>query len=276
MSKGNWEIYFDAVKKLDWPRARKVLNEIVMTDRDNPQVYLKIGDVCQREGDAKSAIEAYHASARLLSLQGFNQKAVALYKIILRLDPRNAEAVAGTEKLLRELEDSRSAQQVPVPASTPAAAPPGSNSVETAQGPDAPSPIPGLFSGMSREDFAGTLERLAKKTYPDGSSVIEEGGSGDSMYLISSGRARVVAHILGREIVLAGLTEGDLFGEVAFLSGRPRTASVIAEGPLEVYEIGRADIETLLERNPEILSKLEGFYEARAKDTVRKAMPGRS
>jgi CRP/FNR family cyclic AMP-dependent transcriptional regulator len=79
--------------------------------------------------------------------------------------------------------------------------------------------------------------------------------------------------MLGREIELAMLGEGDLFGEVAFLTGRTRTASIIAVGPLEVYEMDRMHIEQLLDRNPEIMSRLEGFYENRIRDTIKKIKP---
>ena len=65
------------------------------------------------------------------------------------------------------------------------------------------------------------------------------------------------------------LREGDVFGEVGFLTGRPRTAAVIADGPVEVYEIGRLDIEKLIETNPEVIARIEDFYETRVRDTIR-------
>ncbi len=130
--------------------------------------------------------------------------------------------------------------------------------------------VPGLFSGMAENECAMFLKALAVRFFSDGARVIEEGDSGDSVFLIKSGRARVTAHLLGREIELAVLEEGDFFGEVAFLTGRPRTAGVIAAGNLKVYEICRTDIERIIERNPEVLSRIEAFYEKRAKDTITK------
>ena len=123
---------------------------------------------------------------------------------------------------------------------------------------------------MSEEAFDSILRDFEVKTYSTGERVLEEGDSGDSMYIIGSGSARVIAHLMGKEIELAELGEGDLFGEVAFLTGRPRTAEVVAAGPLKVLEINRLDIERIIERNPEVLSRLEDFYERRAKDTIMK------
>ena len=54
-----------------------------------------------------NAIAAYHQSAWLLVNEGFLQKALAIYKIIMRLDPENAEAINKSKDLLMELESSR-------------------------------------------------------------------------------------------------------------------------------------------------------------------------
>lgn len=90
------------------------------------------------------------------------------------------------------------------------------------------------------------------------------------MYVIKCGRAKVIAHLFGKALELATLETGDVFGEVAFLTGRPRTASVIAEGPLEVYELSRLELEKIIDKNPALLQKIESFYECRVQDTIKK------
>jgi len=314
MEKKNWEVYFNALKNQDWNSARESLDAIAKKERDNPQVYLKMGDVCQRAGDTAGAISSYHRSARMLKSRGFNQKAVALYKIILRLDPHDPEAVNQSAEIVREIETARSplSPDLPVnaisdssvevvnppePAVAPAATAEGewlkATSYSAPQGlpegkgealdiPQAPpaskqsdaGKVPALFSGMREDEFRNILEGLEKKVFRDSERVIEEGDSGDSMYLIESGRAKVVAHLLGKEVELAALGEGDVFGEVAFLTGRPRTANVIADGPLRVYEIGRFDIERIIEADATVLSRLEEFFESRVRDTIKKVRPG--
>jgi CRP-like cAMP-binding protein len=127
-----------------------------------------------------------------------------------------------------------------------------------------------LFAGMPEEEIQQILRGLPQLTFPGNTKVIEEGDSGDSMYIIKSGRATVIAHLFGKELKLATLETGDVFGEVAFLTGRTRTASVISEGPLEVYEISRFELEEIIDRNPSLLQKLEDFYECRVQDTIKK------
>ncbi len=246
-----------------------VLHKISAQEKDDPQVYLKLGDVYQKIGDTVQAIMSYHRSARLLRVRGFSHKAIALYKIILRLDPNDGDATEGCREVMGEIEGAKSASisdrliSGPVVGAADKAGPILADSNKETR-------MPKLFSGMSEEAFNAMLGDFEAKSYSSGERVIEEGDSGDSMYLISSGRAKVIAHVMGKEIELAELGEGDLFGEVAFLTGRPRTAEVIAEGPLRVLEIGRLDIERIIERTPEVLSRLEDFYEKRARDTIMK------
>lgn len=339
MGRTDWEGYFEAVRDQDWRTAREALTGIAANESTNPLVYLRMGDVCQRLGDTSHAVKAYHVAARIQTLAGFQNKAITLYKIILRIDPENAEAVSKSEELLKEMEGVRhqhvspehgiafpeappppdriAASGQPVPATGPASELNAGNSAPASSqdflgeadavigGSGIPSmeeifsslpeegfqkmlddlmiPLserhqpkavpPELFDGMSADEIAAILSGLSVTMYHDKDVVIEEGDSGDCMYLIKSGVARVVAHMLGREIELALLGEGDLFGEVAFLTSRTRTASIIAVGPLEAYEMDRMHIEQLLDRNPELMSRLEGFYENRIKDTIKKIMP---
>lgn len=321
MSRKNWEGYFDAVRKQQWRTALDILNHIAATEKDNPLVYLRMGDVCRRLGDTPGAVKAYHLSAHIQILAGFQHKALALYKIILRISPDDAEALSRSSSLLKELESTRTtylpqpeaiepqqmqekgiaaSEAAPYPLDSAAdldAAVIGGTGLTSIDGhvsslseeglqktlddlmipiserQYAGSAVPEIFEGMSEEETNALLAGFETKTYPDRAVVIEEGDSGDSLFMIKSGAARVVAHMFGREIELARLGEGDLFGEVAFLTGRPRTASVIAEGPLEAYEINRLDVEQLIERNPEFMSRLEGFYETRVRDTIKKVLP---
>jgi CRP-like cAMP-binding protein len=270
VNKKNWDIYFDAVRRQQWEIAKNALKGVIAEEADNPQTFLRLGDVYQKTGETRQAIVLYHRCAGLLRDRGFAQKAAALYRIILRLDPHDREALDRSSEILRESEADRRRDR---------AAPQGCET--TVSCPDAEAPqvsagrkVPKLFSCVSEDEFRTVRERLDLKSFADGEKVIEEGDSGDSLFLIESGSARVVAHLQGREVELAILGEGDVFGEVAFLTGRPRTASVIARGPLRVYEIGRLDIERIIEKNSGVLSVLEDFYESRLKDTIRKVKPG--
>jgi len=130
--------------------------------------------------------------------------------------------------------------------------------------------LPPIFSFLSVEDIESLPERAVHRSYDEGEYVIREGDSSDSMFIIRSGTARVETMLKGRVVRLGGLEQGDFFGEVAFLTGKPRTASVISEGGLEVMEIDRALLQSTIDRNPLVLDSLLDMYKNRAMDAVKR------
>ena len=115
------------------------------------------------------------------------------------------------------------------------------------------------MSSLPEAEARELVFRIKSQLFSPGQRIIEEGDSGDSIFLIKSGNADVVTHILGKEIELATLSVGDVFGEVAFLTGRPRTASVIAIDKLEIIEFDRVILEEMFEKYPDILKKIQDF-----------------
>jgi hypothetical protein len=348
MGKNYWEMYFGSVRQEDWAGAKGALEHLTSLERNNPQVHLKLGDIYQRMGKSPHAIASYHQSAWLLKNKGFIQKALALYKIILRLDSENDEALKLSKELMIELESAKAAksatpglgaqiikesfeekqevetgmplgleeegesgageeqlgmetphplelptkpeQEIEVGPSAPAddfiertayteetnevTSSPEIQEPEAVEGSgsekDISFDLPSLFSSLPREEAQSLFGNITPQLYPAGQTIIEEGDSGDSIYIIQSGQARVVTHILGKEIELAILSPGDVFGEVAFLTGRPRTASVIALYDVGVREIDKFLLQEIIEAYPETVRKIHDFYQCRVQDTVEK------
>ena len=317
MGKNYWEMYFGSVRQEDWAGAKGALEHLASLERNNPQVHLKLGDIYQRIGKSPHAIASYHQSAWLLKNKGFIQKALALYKIILRLDPENDEALKLSKDLMIELESAKAAKSAapslgaqiikesfeekqemetgmplgleeeeesgageeqpgieaphplelpekPIPEKEPEAA------ERSGREEDITFELPSLFSPLPREEAQRLFGNITPQLYPAGRTIIEEGDSGDSIYIIQSGQAKVVTHIIGKEIELAILSPGDVFGEVAFLTGRPRTASVIALYDVEVREIDKFLLQEIIEAYPETVRKIHDFYQCRVQDTVQK------
>jgi MFS family permease len=76
---------------------------------------------------------------------------------------------------------------------------------------------------------------LAEVSYADGEPIIREGEVGDRFYILASGHTKVTAG--GEERHELG--PGDSFGEIALIRNVPRTASVVAIGPVEVFALDR-------------------------------------
>jgi len=315
MGKDFWELYFDAVKNQHWEKALTSLNAILKKEPCNPQVHLKIGDVLQKSGDTSGAIKAYHQSALFLMKEGFLQKALAVYKIVLRIDQNNSEAITKTKQIVMELEikkmktergmaecQEKAAELVVgdiMPSvegsaivsgekSEPSAEPSlqeitselpitktefyeeAMQEVQTGPVPETSSVIPLFLESLPFEDREELISKSQLRTFPAGETIIKEGELGDSIFVIKSGVAIVSINILNKEIELANLKAGDVFGEVAFLTGRPRTASVTAIDDIEVLEFNHDLLEDILNRFPESLRQLEDFYQYHFQDTLEK------
>ena len=83
------------------------------------------------------------------------------------------------------------------------------------------------------------------KVYRDGEEIVRQGETGDCMYVIQKGQAEAVQKKERREVRLAVLGEGDVFGEMALFERMPRSATVRALGDVRVLTI---DKKTFLRR----------------------------
>ena len=107
-----------------------------------------------------------------------------------------------------------------------------------------------LFSGLSREDIAKVLGKLEEKSFPPGATIFSQGDKGDSFYFIQSGAVQVVLESPGRHREsIAVLGPQDWFGEMALLSGEPRSATIITVKDTAVWRLSRASWDELIEKH---------------------------
>ena len=101
--------------------------------------------------------------------------------------------------------------------------------------------------------------------------MVRQGEEGNCMYVVQQGELEIIGEREdGTEVPLRHLGAGDFFGEVSYLTGRPRTANVVSEDDVEAYEINRFLLDEIIEKRPEILSQVDEIYNARVKDTLQK------
>src|SRR5205085_10338796 len=90
-----------------------------------------------------------------------------------------------------------------------------------------------------------------------------------SMYVIASGEVKVFTSGKDNKTVyLAKLGEGDFFGEVSVLTGKPRTATITASQRTELLRLDKEKLDNALAKHPGIRKVLDEFYKRRANHTV--------
>jgi CRP/FNR family transcriptional regulator, cyclic AMP receptor protein len=113
-----------------------------------------------------------------------------------------------------------------------------------------------LFRELGAEERNTLFARVHIRAYRAGEPIFQMGSAGDNMMAVLSGSVRIsVPSADGREIVLAILQPGEVFGEVALLDGKERTADVTAVGSCHLAILERRDMLAFLDRHPEIWPK---------------------
>ncbi|MFZ4698679.1 MAG: EAL domain-containing protein [Candidatus Methylumidiphilus sp.] len=107
-------------------------------------------------------------------------------------------------------------------------------------------------------------------TYSPGTTILEEGATGDCAYIIDKGLVEISVIRDSEKIVLATLSDGDIFGEMALISGDVRSASVLALVPTTLSVICRPYFQEKLAQTDPIIAMLlrlllARFHEARGK-----------
>ncbi len=145
----------------------------------------------------------------------------------------------------------------------------------TAAPPSSAAPIPKhrlqsiqLFSTLGYDDCVTVESRLKTREFAPNQAIVKEGGPGDAMYLIKSGTVEVRKRDpnTGIDFLLTKLKAGACFGEMALLTGKPRTATVEAIEPAECAVLEREDFEELLLAHPKISIALSGVLAERLEE----------
>ena len=114
-----------------------------------------------------------------------------------------------------------------------------------------------LFSSLKHDELEAITKVSFVKTFPKDQIILLENEEGDTLFTIIKGKVKVTAFSEhGKEVIFSILYDGDFFGDMSLLDGKPRSASVVAIEDSEVRLIRRQDFFRLLEKHPQIALKL--------------------
>jgi CRP/FNR family transcriptional regulator, cyclic AMP receptor protein len=107
-----------------------------------------------------------------------------------------------------------------------------------------------LFSMLTVEQAQTIADGVVKRRYRRGEIIVEQGRKSDALFILLSGRARVItSDTRGREVILAVLEAGDYLGEMSLIDNEPHSATVRAEVQTDVLVLGRNEFATCLPDN---------------------------
>ncbi len=114
-----------------------------------------------------------------------------------------------------------------------------------------------FFADLTDDELTVISKITSRQDFKLGDTVFKESEDGQSIYVLRSGEVKACKIAPDGELfTLTIMKDGDIFGEMSFLDGRPRSATIVAMSDLVTYVIERSDFETIVDENPRIIYKI--------------------
>ena len=125
-----------------------------------------------------------------------------------------------------------------------------------------------LFKDLRDDELEELAKRMKERVYPPNTAIVREGASGDAMFIIKDGKVEVKKRepSLGVDLTITTLSGGACFGEMALLTGKPRTATVMTTHATEVLVLEKRDFEALLREHSSISMSLNKIVAERIEE----------
>lgn len=243
------------LSKSNWKSAIGEMEKLFALEAD-PIIRVRMGDAYQKLNQKLEAVREYVYAADLYAEKGAVVKALAQYKLAIRLDPGHKRA----QERISALHSNKTVSEKKA------------EPVEEGKQKPVSSVIP-LFAGFTRDEFNDFTRVMNVHPLPGGVPIVEQGDSGKSVYIVASGSVKVFTTLLsGERVDLAQLWPGDFFGEMSFLTGRPRSATVETAEDSLVLEVTEDKLRELVSQRPRVLEVLQKYSEMRSKGTTEKIL----
>lgn len=113
-----------------------------------------------------------------------------------------------------------------------------------------------LFRDLSRPELNRVIAHAQLRSFTKGDHIFFEGDPGSALYIILKGNIQILRHVHGKHVVLADLSKGMFFGELALVYGMPRTATALVTDDALIVCLFRHDFEKLIKHYPKLGTKL--------------------
>lgn len=287
----------ELVSRGEYDRAIQLLRDELERGHSTPQKRQELGEVLAQAGRAAEAAELLASVADDYARSGQPGKAIALLKKIQQLDSgRSSASEGGIARLAKErdqqiaqeqwlrhagMKRGRDATGRPEGPAEPIALdldmdldraprterPSAEPTLEFALEGDEPAgadrPEIGaspLFSDFSTEELLAVMRGFRLVSFEPGDILVTEGAPGDSLFVLTTGSVKAfVRDAEGNNHLVRQMTDGAFFGEVSVLTGKARTATVVAAAPCELLELDRETLDGIGASHPHVLEVLKTF-----------------
>ena len=128
-----------------------------------------------------------------------------------------------------------------------------------------------FFSPLKADERKKLADEATLHVFNEGEMIIREGDPGRSIYVILDGQVRVFTRDHhGEELELAVLGASQFFGEMSFLTGKPRSGSVMALGTSVIVELSYTSMRRVVKEHPTVKKVLVEYYQQRLGSTEQK------
>ncbi len=117
---------------------------------------------------------------------------------------------------------------------------------------------------LTANDWALVADKASRVHFKKGEALVQRGRRTNGVYLLLKGTARVQ---IPSQPATPGIGPGEICGEMSFLEDAPASASVVAEGEVEAYQLDRPTLQSLFELFPHLASR---FYRSLATNLSRR------
>jgi len=128
-----------------------------------------------------------------------------------------------------------------------------------------------LFASFPDEQLRMLAGVVTRRSAPRGSVIMGAGDQIDSLYIVISGRLKVMmGDSEGKEVILSLIGPGEFFGEMGLIDDSPRSASVVTIEPCELLSLSKRDFKKSLAENFEMCMAVMRGLVRRLREADRK------
>ncbi|MDH5681314.1 MAG: cyclic nucleotide-binding domain-containing protein [Spirochaetota bacterium] len=112
------------------------------------------------------------------------------------------------------------------------------------------------LSPLAKDAMNPNNQQGLQKTFKDSTVIFCEHEKGNELYILQQGQVKITKVLDNNEKLIAVLKPGDIFGEMAILDDKPRSATAIAYGDINVMAVNNENFQAMVTSQPQLATKL--------------------